>query len=50
MNNGSEKKAVRRFRWPGWLSAEWVFQGLLTILVMPVAINALLSLGVDRIA
>ena len=48
MNNGSEKKVARRFRWPGWLSAEWVFQGLLTILVMPVAIQAILSL--DRVA
>ena len=50
MNNGSEKKAARRLRWLGWLNAEWIFQGLLTILVVPVAINALLSLGVDRIA
>ena len=50
MDKRSEKKGIRRLRWPGWLSAEWVFQGLLTILVMPVAINAILSLGVDRIA
>ena len=50
MNKESEKKGNRRLSWPRWLSAEWVFQGLLTILVMPVAIHAILSLGVDRIA
>ena len=50
MNNGSDKKAVRRSRWLGWLNAEWIFQGLLTILVVPVAIHAILSLGVDRVA
>jgi hypothetical protein len=50
MNDGSEKKAPRRPRWLGWLNAEWVFQGLVTILVLPVAINAILSLGVDHVA
>jgi hypothetical protein len=46
MNKAPDQKENRRLRLPRWLGDEWVFQAIVAILVMPVAIQAMLSLGV----
>ncbi len=45
MNKQPEKNGKWRLRVPQWLREEWVLQGLLAILVLPVAIQAILSTG-----
>lgn len=45
MNKQSEKPRNRWPRVPRWLGEEWVLQVVLAILVLPVAVQALLSTG-----
>jgi hypothetical protein len=45
MNKQPEKNGKRRLRVPQWLREEWVLQCVLAILVLPVAVQAILSTG-----
>jgi hypothetical protein len=50
MNSLHANDGIRRgWRLPQWLREEWVWEGLLAVLITPVVVNAVLSLGVDRI-
>jgi hypothetical protein len=50
MNTRSEKKGSGRTFVPSWLREEWVWQGLLVILMTPAIVHAVLSIGGGNIA
>lgn len=50
MNSVVSKKGQRRNLLPDWLREEWVWEGLLVVLIVPVVVTSILSIGSGVVA